>query len=179
MKYWLTILTSALLISNTTADGLIGGVQFGDSESTVIDKLKQSPLVKTELDKSLFGRVGLNGSFETANTLRGMKFKLFFDWNYTANDKKLTQITYRSVSLPLSSYNSRLKEAWTHAQNLLTTMYGKPSNAGEYPSLGKLPDGGIMYSHAWKTNDGYVYLGIGKQNAKLNLSIGFHKNSLK
>ena len=107
-----------------------------------------------------------------------MKFKLFFDWNRTEANKSLKQITFRSSPIPVGAYNSILKPAWLRGQNLLSAMFGKPTNAGEYPALTKLAESGILYSHAWKTNEGYVYLGIGKQDGKLNLSIGFHKNQL-
>jgi len=175
------LIISLTLIHSLVLHGgdLIGGINYGDSEEIVIKKLRASSLVKSELDKSLFGRVGSNGAFETTNTLKGMRFKLFFDWDRSGSDKSLNQITYRSSPIPIGAYNSILKPAWQEGQNLLSAMFGKPTNAGEYPELTKLSESGIMYSHAWKTSEGFVYLGIGKQNAKLNLSIGFHKKPLQ
>ncbi len=164
------------LVSN--AGDLIGGIKYGDSEEVVIKKLDQSGLAKAQIDKSMFARTGINGAYETTNSLKGMRFKLFFDWNRFGSDKSLNQITFRSSPIQVGAYNSILKSAWVYAQNLLSSMYGKPTNEGDFPKLTKLSESGIMYSHEWRTSDGYVYLGIGKQNAKLNLSIGFHKNQL-
>jgi len=162
----------------TQAGDLISGIQYGETQEAVTIKLANSNLVSAELDESLFGRVGLNGSYETVNTLHGMKFKLYFDWQDNGPIRQLTQMTFRSRPISLTGYTSTLEPAWSYAQNMISARFGKPSNAGDFPKASSLEDGGIMYSHEWKTNEGFVYLGIGKEAGKLNLSISFHKNQL-
>lgn len=160
------------------AGDLIGGIQYGDSEEAVIQKLKKSGLAKAEIDKSMLARTGINGAYETTNTLKGMPFKLYFDWDRVGTKKNLNQITFRSSPIPEGEYDLKLKSAWSYAKNLLNIMYGKPANSGRYPSLNKVSDGGLMYSHVWKNEEGFVYLGIGKEDEKLNLSITFRKDKL-
>lgn len=178
MKKHLTIFALLLHSLVSHAGDLISGIQYGDSSDEVMAKLEKSDLVNSNLDKSMFARVGMNGSFETTNTLKGMKFKLYFDWQDSGSTRKLSQMTFRSNPTSLKGNKPNLLSAWVYAQNILTAKFGNPTNSGEYPKTSKLPDGGIIYSHEWKTRQGYVYLGLGKEEGKINLSINFCKSKL-
>ncbi len=173
----ISLLTFSPLTSQ--AGDIIGNLEYGDTEDTVISKLQKSSLVSSNLDKSMFARVGVNGSFETTNTLSNMKFKLFFDWDLSGSDKKLTEVILRSAPQDITISNKAIKSAWKDATNLLTAMHGKPLASGEQPDFSNIPDGGIMYASYWKTDDGYVYLGAGMEANKLNLTICLRKNTMK
>ena len=166
MKFLTTILlTLSLMMPSAMAAELLAGIKFGDSRDQVSAKLDQSNQVTSTLPKAMISRVGLNGAYQTTQSLKGLKFSLYFGWE---NDK-LTQITYRSTSAPPAS----IKQAWNYSINLLSAIHRKASNAGDYPKLNELKDKGILYSHEWKSGAGYIYLGVGKISGKYNINITF------
>lgn len=178
MRILITLLTSLSLAVSASAQGVYAGLNYGDNEKTVIAKLKKSKLTNSDVPDTLFGRVGLNGTFKIIPKLKTLSFSLFFDWN-EERDKKLKTVILQSNKLPASAFNGKLKNAHQYAINLLSSTYGRPSNAGKYPSQGQIGgNGAIHYSHEWKTDKGYVYLGVGEQEGKYVLAISFNKNSL-
>lgn len=171
-----SILTLVLCLSTMTrANQLIAGINYGDDLQAVTNKLKSSKLVTSKISKNLLSRTDINGSFTTANKLAGMKFKLFFDWAESGN---LEQVTYRSSALPSSDYNHKLKSSWKRAITVLTSIYGKASNLGDFPPKSKLAPGAIEFSHEWKINNGYIYLGVGQETKSFTLNIRFCEFSL-
>ncbi|MGJ8656300.1 MAG: hypothetical protein ACSHX6_07610 [Akkermansiaceae bacterium] len=172
----ITLSLLALSLSSLTSAGdLIANLNYGDTRETATRKLKNSPLLKANIADNLFGRVGLNGSFTTTRDLAGLKFSLYFDWS---ESRELQQITFRSDALPDGAYDQRLKTSWTQASNLLSSMHGATSNAGEYPKQSEIKPGTMRYSHEWKTHNGYIYLGTGQETKGYSLVITFSEVSL-
>lgn len=177
MSFFATILSILVLSLSalTSSADLIANLSYGDSRETVTSKLKNSPLVKANIADNLFGRVGLNGSFTTTGNLAGMKYALYFDWSESG---ELQLVTFRSIALPSAAYDQRLKTSWKEAINLLSSMHGTTSNAGEYPKKAEIKPGNMLYSHEWKTNNGYIYLGTGQETKGYNLVITFTEDAL-
>jgi len=169
------ILSLSLLTSFTNADELIANLNYGDTRKIVTKKLNASPAFKAKISSGLFGRVGLNGAFTTTNELANLKFKLYFDWN---NSEGLKDVTFRSTPMPIASYSKKVQNSWAYAINLLSSIHGTATNAGEYPKKNTLQAGGIQYSHEWKTTNGYVYLGTGQESKGYNLVITFSSVAL-
>lgn len=148
-----------------------GPLRFGDNRSEVEKKLLASPIVKTKVEETLFGRTGLNGVFETTETIGGLPCFLYFDWNSSG---KLREVTLRTKEIGESSYNGKLHSTWEELVSLLNKLYGKPLAAGIYPSKTDLQEGLMMGSHLWRTNDGHsILLGTGQERAGYNVSARF------
>ncbi len=171
----LTILSLSSIATIANAGDLLANINYGETRDIVTNKLTKSKAVKATVPESMIARVGLNGSFSTTRELAGLKFALYFDWNDSSG---LKEITYRSDALPNSSYDQRLKSTWDYAINLISAIYGKASNAGEYPKRSEITKGSIQFSHEWKTRNGYIYLGIGQETKDYSLNITFSKVSL-
>jgi hypothetical protein len=176
MPLILSILLTICIIPATYAGELIANLKYGDSREVVTSKLISCKLVKSTVPKTMFARIGLNGSFATTKELQGLKFTLYFDWTESSG---LKEINYRSNTLGSSSYDQQLKQKWQYAYNLISSIYGRASNAGEYPKKNEITSGKIQFSHEWETNDGYIYLGVGQQENKYSLNITFSQFSLK
>lgn len=165
-----------LCISTATYAGeLVAGVTYGESRDAVTSKLLKCKLVKTTVPSNMFARLGLNGSFVTTKELDSLKYTLYFDWNDSSG---LKEINYRSDSMANHSYENQLKQKWSYAINLLSAIHGSAKNAGDYPNKSELTNGGIQYSHEWKTSTGYLYLGTGQLESSYNLNITFSQFSL-
>ncbi|MFT5904885.1 MAG: hypothetical protein ACI9E1_000473 [Cryomorphaceae bacterium] len=165
-----------LCISSVSYAGdLIANINYGESRDTVASKLSKSKVVKSSMPSNMFARIGLNGSFSTTRDLAGLKFTLYFDWTESSG---LKEITYRSDALVSYSYDQNLKQKWQYAINLLSAIHGRASNAGAYPKKNDVKPDSIQFSHEWKTDNGYVYLGVGQQAKKYSLNITFSKVSL-
>lgn len=148
-----------------------GPLRFGDSRNEVEEKLLASSIVKTDVDKTLFGRTGLNGIFETSQTIGGLSCFLYFDWNKSGN---LQEVTLRTKALAKSSYSTKLHGTWNELIALLNKLYGKPISTSPYPEQKELQDGLMLASHLWRTSDGYsVLLGPGQQQSNYNVSVRF------
>ena len=163
------------LSSFTFAGDLIAGINYGDTRDTVMKKLSDCKLVKSTMPKTMFARLGMNGAYKTTNELSGLKFALYFDWT---DSRGLRQMNYRSDGLPSHDYDKNLRYIWEKTINLLSSMHGKPKNAGEYPKKSELKPNTILFSHEWKTGTGYIYLGVGQDTSKYSLNITFSKVSL-
>lgn len=180
MKFFSTLLASLTislsLISVTTAGDLIANINYGETRDIIANKLSKSNLVTSGVDSSLLARTGLNGSFKTTRDLAGLKFSLYFDWTDSSG---LKEMTYRSDSIPASQYDQKVKKSWKHAINVISAIYGRASNAGDYPKKAEVTPGQIQFSHEWKTNRGYIYLGVGKETNDYSLNITFSRFSLE
>lgn len=178
MRIFTSIITGLVLSVSATAGDVYAGLRFGDTEKEVIAKLELSKLTHSDVPKTLFARVGLNGSFKVVPKLKNLSFALYFDWAKGA-EKKLTSIILRSNKLPASDYDTKLKNAYDYTVNLLSSTYGRPSNSGSFPTKEKVGgDEQVHFSHEWKTDEGFVYLGVGQQAGEFVLTINFTKDSL-
>ena len=148
-----------------------GPLRFGDSRDEVEDKLSKSAIVKTTVDKGLFGRTGLNGIFETTEGIGGLHCFLYFDWSDAGN---LREVTLRTNGLDGPAYTNKLRATWSELIELLNKLYGKPLSMAPYPKQEELQDGLMLASHLWRTGDGYsVLLGPGQEQKKYNVSVRF------
>ncbi len=148
-----------------------GPLQFGDSRTEVEEKLLASSVVKTDVKKTLFGRTGLNGIFQTSQSIGGLHCFLYFDWNKSGN---LQEVTLRTKALNATSYNDQLQSTWSELISLLNKLYGKPVSNASFPKQQELQDGLMLASHLWRTTDGYsVLLGSSQERSKYNVSVRF------
>jgi hypothetical protein len=175
MQLLKTIILMLCLSSVTYAGDLIGNINYGESREIVTNKLSNCKAVKSSMPSNMFARIGLNGSFTTTQDLAGLKFTLYFNWT---DSGALEEVTFRSDALASYSYDQRLKQKWQYAINLLSAIHGRAINAGEYPKKSEVTSDSIQFSHEWKTDSGYVYLGVGQQTKKYSLNITFSKFSL-
>lgn len=160
---------------NSNAEDLIANLNYGDNRSTVTRKLTVSKLAEATIEDGLFGRTGLNGTFTTTREIAGLSFQLYFDWTEADG---LKDVTFRSEPLSSSNYDRRLMRTWEYTVNLLSSLYGKATNAGYYPKRHEIEADKVQYSHEWQTNEGYVYLGIGEGSEGYSMSIKFRNEAL-
>lgn len=177
MKFFLSLIAiyHFSIISTCYGSNLIGDVNYGETRDTVFKKLSNSPLLTSDLDASFISRTGLDGVYTTTRDLAGLKFSLYFGWSKSGN---LSEITYRSKPIRASEYDQQVKTSWQYTVNLLSEIYGRASNAGEYPKENLISKGQIQYSHEWKTNKGFIYLGVGKEVTDYSINITFSRVSL-
>jgi hypothetical protein len=166
------IILTLCLSSVSHAGDLIANINYGETREGVTKKLSSCKDLKTSTPTTMFARIGLNGTFTTTKDLSGLKFTLYFDWS---ESNELKSITYRSDAIVSYGYDQKLKQKWQYAINFISAIHGRASNAGEYPKKSDVLDDKIQFSHEWKTNEGYVYLGVGQQAKKYSLNITFSK----
>lgn len=159
----------------TSASELIGGINYGESRDIVTSKLIKCKGLKTTLPPTMLARLGLNGSFITKNELAGLKFSLFFDWTDSSG---LKEINYRSDAMAGHTYDGQLKEKWDYAYNVISAIYGRAKNAGDYPKKNEISTGKIQFSHEWQSSTGYIYLGVGQLESNYSLNITFSQLKL-
>ncbi|GHC66061.1 hypothetical protein GCM10007100_37340 [Roseibacillus persicicus] len=148
-----------------------GPLKFGDTRNEVEAKLLDSSLVKSNIEAGLFGRTGLNGVFETTETIGGLPCFLYFDWT---NSGGLQEVTLRTKDLGAMAYTSKLQATWNELINLLNKLYGKPLSVSPYPEQKELQDGLMLASHLWRTNDGHsVLLGTSQAQSNYTVSVRF------
>ncbi len=166
MKIIATLLLSALSLSA----GVYEDLEYGDTKQEVTDKLMACTRVENTVPKTMFGRVGLNGTFRIKKDLNGVNFALFFDWN---ENQELNEITLRSDAIDQSQFNSTLRQAFKRANRLITEVYGPAVMTNPMPNSDQIDDGTILNSHLWHVGDGTLLMGIAKEQGKLHLSIRF------
>jgi len=172
MHFFITIAFTIFLTASLQAGDLPANINYGDSRDEVMEKLMKSSAFTSSVSPSLFTRLGLNGSFESTKDINGLKFKLYFDW---IRNEGLTEINYRSSDLPESEYSNSLMKHWRYTINLLSAIHGRAAKAGPYPKKSDVTEGKIIYSHEWRTDEGFIYLGVGMINGKYCTSISFTK----
>lgn len=146
--------------ANAYSGAAFGPLDFGDSQETVLTKLNASDLVKGNLNKVMLARVGLDGVFQTTDTIGGLHCELYFDWD---TSKKLREVILRTKPQPAAVYESLLKRNWSALISLISDMHGKPLQGNLFPSKKKLEDGLNLSTHLWKTATGHsVLLGAGQ-----------------
>ncbi|MBT8037807.1 MAG: hypothetical protein KJO21_09705 [Verrucomicrobiae bacterium] len=166
-----TCFAIALLACNSLDAGVYGTLEFGDSRDTVTRKLDKSELVTSSLNKTFFGRTGINGIFKCKNKLAGLNYHLYFGWTNTG---KLKEITLRSEEISKSQYQTTLLESWKKANALLTQAYQAPAQDGKYPTQADFQGRDILISHIWhKGSDQSILMGPGIIKNKCFLAIRF------
>ena len=170
------ISVSILTLSSLPSFGdLIAGLKFGDSRETVENKLNKSPLADANITKNLFGRTGLNGAFKTTKKLDNLQYSIFYDWD---NNDKLKHLNLHSESIPGPEFKGQLKESWSYLTNFLSSIHGKAQNAANYPSKNQVAMDAIYFTHEWKTDTGYLYMGPGLNKNGYTLVMTFTKTPL-
>jgi len=135
-------------------------LEFGDSKTEVIKKLRKSKLVDGDIVEAMIARVGMNGIYRTKREIGGLKCKLYFEWT---NGDLLREVSLRTKALDEDDYDAQLKGNWTEWVNLLTMLYGKPVQDGDYPLIDDLYDGLMLGSHIWYTEENHsIILGTGQ-----------------
>ncbi|MFC4991067.1 hypothetical protein [Rubritalea tangerina] len=167
-----TLIRSLLLCCPllTLQAGVYEDLEYGDSKLDVTKKLMNCERVENTVPETMFGRVGLNGTFRIKKQLNGLSFALYFDWD---EDDQLKEITLRSDAIPVGEYNSTLKEAFKSASSLITELYGNPVMGNTMPTSSQLEEGMILNSHLWHPEEGTLLMGVARENGKYHLSIRF------
>ena len=144
---------------------------FGDNRREVEAKLKESKIVESSLDETFFGRFGLKGTFRTKQQIGGLHCELYFDWTPGGG---LDEISLQTQALGSESYPTRLQKNWSELASLLSTLHGKPLQAGDYPSLGDLQNDLFLASHIWRLDGGgSALLGTSMQAGKCLIVVRF------
>lgn len=143
---------------------------FGDSRAEVTAKLKSSKMLEQGVGEAFMGRTGLNGVYRTRKKIGGLQCELYFDW--TGGDT-LKEISIQTQAVPTDVYVNRLKGTWEELAEILTTLHGKPVQAGEFPKLADLNSDTFMPSHLWKVKGGTALLGATKQGATCMVIVRF------
>jgi len=150
---------------------------FGDNRRDVETKLKASKIVETALDETFFGRFGLNGTFRTKQQIGGLHCELYFNWTKAGN---LEEISLQTQGLGSESYGSRLQDNWSELSELLTTLHGKPLQAGNYPDRLELQNDLFLASHIWRLDGGgSALLGTSMQANKYLIVVRFTTASIE
>lgn len=147
--------------------GVFDTLRFGDSYRTVLEKLKESQIVVSNVGNGIFaGLTGLNGKFRTKNKIGDLQCFLYFDWKTATqsgaeNTKNLTGLELRSDPVTTIDVPGKLKNSWSELIGLFEMLYGPASyEASRYPSLNEINQmGGIVGTHRWKIPTAEIVLG--------------------
>ncbi|WP_143158841.1 hypothetical protein [Rubritalea squalenifaciens] len=172
----MTLLAMISMASTAFAGHVYENLSYGDTRETVTKKLLACPRLEVTVPETMFGRVGLNGSFKIKKDLNGLKFSLFFDWDETGG---LKEVTLRSEDVGPSDYNSKLKEYYSDASDLITRIYGSPIMSNDMPPRKDINPGAIMNSHLWHPGEGSLMLGVAHAKDKYYVSIRFTSKVIK
>ncbi|OYV06148.1 MAG: hypothetical protein CFE26_07860 [Verrucomicrobiales bacterium VVV1] len=145
---------------------------FGDSRTSVETKLKASRFVELTVEEAHLGRFGLNGVFKTRKQIGGKSYFLYFDWN----GDSLKEITLQTENLSNDDYAGVMKESWKELASVLSTLYGKPTIEGAYPSQSAVGDGSFTPSHSWKLTPGVALLGVARDGKTYQVVVRFKKD---
>ena len=170
MSSFIKIIAPILLSVLTLNAGVYEDLEYGDTKQEVTDKLMACNRVENTVPKTMFGRVGLNGTFRIKKALNGVNFSIFFDWN---EHDKLKEISLRSDAIDQEKYSSTLRELFKKANRLITEIYGPAIMANPMPKNTQIGDGTILNSHLWHIGEGTLLMGIAKEHGNLHLSISF------
>jgi hypothetical protein len=146
-------------------------LNFGDSNAVVLAKLKASKFVEMTIAESMLSRTGLNGIFRVRQTIGGLQASLYFEWS-TAD--QLKEITIRTSTFPVESYDSKITPCWKEFTELLTTLHGKPLQAAAKIAPSSVPQGALISSHLWRLESGgSALLGIGNEDESYQVIVRF------
>ena len=165
-----------LIISSLTSFGdLIAGINFGDNQAEIENKLKASPLADAEINSTLFGRTGINGTFKTTRKLGGYQYSIYYNWD---SNNTLENLNFHSQHISTNEFQGELKSSWFYLTNFLSSLHGKATNPADYPTKGQIAMDAIYFTHEWKTENGYLYMGPGLEKDGYTLVITFSKKRL-
>jgi hypothetical protein len=152
-------------------------LEFGDTRAEVMEKLKNSKLVKSSLPETLMGRTGLNGVYQTLHQVGGLEASLYFDW---CEDGRLQEITLQTSSLTGQSVEEKLKPCWKEFIDILTAMHGKPIHANLHFEVASLDQDGMSATHLWKLEGGgTAMLGAARQGEDYQIAVRFTTEDVK
>jgi len=156
---------------------VFGTLKLGDSRTEVTAKLKASKNLEITVDEMYLGRVGLNGSYRTKQTIGGLKCLLFFDWDADGN---LKELILQTQPQQVSSYDGLLKDTWAELSKLMTTLHGKPLQNALYPASGMLQNDTSLSTHLWRlAGGGSALLGTSKSVEGYMVSVRFTSESIQ
>ncbi|WP_234041956.1 hypothetical protein [Persicirhabdus sediminis] len=151
--------------------GVFGPLEYGDSRKIVDEKLETSPLVVSTIEKTMFGRTGLNGVYKCTSKLAGLDYSLYFDWD---EEGLLKEVVLRSEGIPSSEYTGQLKQSLADAVNFIGSMHGPPTYQAEYPPQKIVTEGMNQFSSLWTLENRQSLLcGVGMFEGKYCVSIRF------
>lgn len=171
-RQWLSTQEGGTVESQTAPDpdAVFDNLCFGDSREEVTKKLKESKMLEAGIGEQFMGRTGLNGTYRTRKKIGGLQCELYFDWT---GGNTLKEISIQTQSVPKDLYVNRLKGTWEELAELLTTLHGKPVQAGEFPRVQDLDGDSFLPSHLWKVKGGSALLGTTKQGATCMIVVRF------
>jgi hypothetical protein len=170
MSSFMKIIVSLFLTVLSLSAGVYEDLEYGDTRQQVTDKLMACERVKSSIPKTMFARVGLNGTFKIKKDLNGLDFALFFDWD---ENQRLKEVTLRSIAIDPGQFNSTLAKSFRSALQLISEVYGPPVMGNPMPKSSQVADGAILNSHLWHVGSGTLLMGVAKDQGKLHLSISF------
>ena len=146
-------------------------LKLGDSRKEVQDKIKASKMLELTVDELYLGRLGLNGSYRTKQTIGGLKCLLYFDWDSNGNLKELTLQTQPQQS---NTYDGLLKSTWSELSKLMTTLHGRPLQNADFPAASSLQNDMSLSIHLWRLGGGgNALLGTSKSVEGYMVSVRF------
>ncbi len=146
-------------------------LKLGDSRKEVQDKIKASKMLELTVDELYLGRLGLNGSYRTKQTIGGLKCLLYFDWDSNGNLKELTLQTQPQQS---NTYDGLLKSTWSELSKLMTTLHGRPLQNADFPAASSLQNDMSLSTHLWRLGGGgNALLGTSKSVEGYMVSVRF------
>jgi hypothetical protein len=152
-------------------------LKFGDSNAVVLAKLKASKFVELTIAESMLARTGLNGIFRIRQKIGGLQASLFFDWNAK---ETLTEITVRTSTFPLASYDAKIAPCWQEFAELLTTLHGNPLQAAAKIAPASVPDGALISSHLWRLESGgSALLGVANEGGNYQVVVRFTEEKVE
>jgi len=138
MKFRFLLPIISLVFSHssiTQAGDLIAGLEYQFTEEEVIETLEKSDLIISQKESKLFGRVGLNGTFQAKHPIGNLQFALYFGWENEKNDKRLNELTLRSAPITSHSWKGSISHVYmgvgkiNNKLNLIISFFEKPLKA--------------------------------------------------
>jgi hypothetical protein len=152
-------------------------LKFGDTHEVTLAKLKASKFVEMTIADNLLGRTGLNDVFRIRQKIGGLQASLYFDWN---SDETLKEITVRTSTFPIESYDAKIAPCWQEFAELLTNLHGKPLQAIAKIPATSIPKGASISSHLWRLeNGGSALLGIGNEAGNYQVVVRFTEEKIE
>jgi hypothetical protein len=152
-------------------------LKLGDTRAEVQAKIKASKLLELTVDEMYLGRLGLNGSYRTKQTIGGLKCSLYFDWD---SNGLLSEVTLQTTPQSSSSYNDSLKDTWSELAKLMTTLHGAPLQKADFPAANQLENDMSLNSHLWRLHGrGSALLGTSKSTDGYMVSVRFTTETIE
>ena len=152
-------------------EAIFDNLRFGDTREDVMRKLKDSPIIEANVESTLFGRTGLDGTYRTKNKVGGLFCYLFYNFDDSGH---LHELTMRTEPQSESDYGSTVNDCWKELPALISMLHGRPMHSGKLPSASEIGDGELIGSHVWRMEGGgNVMLGVANVQGKYEVSVRF------